>query len=48
LKSMTGAIAYLRARLMASTFCHMILRVDPDLTTKDKINKVIDAVWLEG
>jgi hypothetical protein len=45
---MTGAIAYRRARLMASTFCYMILRVDSDLTTKDKINKVIDAVWLEG
>jgi len=46
LKSMTGAIAYLRARLMASTFCHMIL--GSILTTKDKINKVINAVWLEG
>ena len=33
---------------MASTFCHMILQVDSDLTTKDKINKVINAVWLEG
>jgi len=45
---MTGAIAYLRPMLKASTFCHMILRVDSDLTTKDKINKVINAVWLEG
>jgi hypothetical protein len=33
--------------LMASTFCQIILRVDSDLTAKDKINKVIDAVWLE-
>jgi len=44
---MTGAIAYLRGVLMASTFCQIILRVDFDLTAKDKINKVIDAVWLE-
>ena len=48
LKSMTGAIAYLRGMLMASTFCQIILWVDSDLTAKDKINKVIDAVRLEG
>jgi hypothetical protein len=45
---MTGAIAYRRATLMASTFCRIILRVDSDLTAKAKINNVIDAVWLEG
>jgi hypothetical protein len=47
LKSMTGAIAYPRGMLMASTFSQIILRVDSDLTAEDKINKVIDAVWLE-
>jgi hypothetical protein len=45
---MTGAIAYRRCTLMASTFCQIILQVDSDLTAKDKINKVIDAVWLQG
>jgi hypothetical protein len=45
---MTGGIAYPRGMLMASTFCQIILRVDSDLTAEDKINKVIDAVWLEG
>jgi hypothetical protein len=45
---MTGAIAYRRGTLMASTFCQIILRIDSDLTAKDKINKVIDAVWLQG
>jgi len=45
---MTGAIAYLRGMLLASTFYQVILRVDSDLTAKDKINKVIDAVCLEG
>jgi hypothetical protein len=45
---MTGAIAYPRGILMASTFCQLILRVDSDLTAKDKINKVIEAAWLEG
>jgi len=39
---MTGAIAYLRGMLMASTFCQIILRIDSDLTAKDKINKVIE------
>jgi len=33
--------------LVASTFCQIILRVDSDLTAEDKIDKVIDAVWLE-
>jgi len=47
LKSMTGAIAYPRDMLMASTFCQIILRVDSDLTAEDKIDKVIDAAWLE-
>ena len=32
---------------MASTFCQIILRADSDFTAKDKINKVIDAVWLQ-
>jgi hypothetical protein len=45
---MTGAIAYPRGMLMASTFCQIILRVDSDLTAKVKINKVIEAAWLEG
>jgi hypothetical protein len=44
---MAGAIAYRRGTLMASTFCQIILPVDSDLTAKDKINKVIDAVWLQ-
>jgi hypothetical protein len=45
---MTGAIAYRRGTLMASTFCQIIFRVDSDLTAKGNINKVIDAVWLQG
>jgi len=45
---MTSAIAYPSDMRMASTFCQIIFAVDSDLTAKDKINKVIDAVCLEG
>jgi hypothetical protein len=40
---MTGAIAYRTGPFMESTFCQIILRVDSDLTAKDKINKVFDG-----